>query len=925
MSFSLTRRDWSLVAFLTALLGVAAYATSEAADAPAKGDDAVEKAAGALYEGVRVETLPNGLRVYLKPIPGSAVFTTLVAYKVGSADEDLDQTGLSHYLEHLMFKGTDKIKPGDIDRVTQRSGGANNAYTSEDMTVYHFDFASEHWEVPLKIEADRMRNLRIDEKHEFKQEKGAVINELARNEDEPWDLEQKLILPLLFGAKAPYGHPVIGERQHVKDANEKIIKAHYDKWYHPNNASLVVVGGFDPDQVLAKIKELFGPIPRTQLPERKPELATKRDKPVMEKMDSKFDQPRLLMGYNICKSGDTDAYALDVMQSVLSSGKTGRLYKKFVEGEEIASSVDASSMPGRYPGWFSFQVELLQDKSLKNAEDLLLAEIKKLQEQPISAAELKRVKQQLLASAIFGRESVHQLGDSIARGVTTNDLDYLKNYLANINKVTAADVQKVAKKYFDPQMRVVVHSVPGKKGAGAKEGRGPARITPAARQLAAADKEAGAVAPFSLKDAKRVVLPNGLTLLLFENRRLPIFSAQLLVRDTSLLEPANKNGVAALVGQLLDEGTAKHTGPQIAEAIEDVGGALTFNSSGAGLRVLSPHRKLGLGLLFECLTEPIFPKESLERQKAQTLAGIDEEEKKADARALRAYRAAIYGTHPFGRPTVGTRKTVEPLTPDDCKAFHKLAFVPNNAVLAIVGDFDSKEVIEEVKALTANWKKGDAQTPKLPVAEFPEKFSEKIITMPEAAQLHFYMGHPGIRRDNADYYKLLVMDNVLGVGPGFTDRLSAAIRDREGLAYTVRATITGDASNEPGLFTCYVGTDAENLAKVKGMFLKELNRIRDEKPTDTEVDDAKKYLLGSLPFLSTTNESIAGLLIASERYGLGLDYLDKYRKEVAAVTPADVQAAAKKYIDPKRMVLVAAGAVDDKGKPIGKLPLPKEK
>src|SRR5256885_572789 len=199
-------------------------ALADTTQVAAPADSAALRAAAALYEGIRTETLPNGLRVYLKPISGAATVTTMVAYKVGSSDEDLDNTGLSHYLEHLMFKGTDKIMPGDIDRVTLRNGGQNNAYTSEDFTIYHFDFAADRWEVALEIEADRMRNLRIDAKHEFEQEKGAVISELERDEDMPWDLEQKTIVPLLFGAKGPYGHPVIGEPAHVRNATDAIIK-----------------------------------------------------------------------------------------------------------------------------------------------------------------------------------------------------------------------------------------------------------------------------------------------------------------------------------------------------------------------------------------------------------------------------------------------------------------------------------------------------------------------------------------------------------------------------------------------------------------------------------------------------------------------------------------------------------------------------
>ena len=183
------------------------------------------KAANSLYDNIRTEVLPNGLHVYLNPVPGSPVVTTMVAYRVGSADEQLNNTGLSHYLEHLMFKGTDKIMPGEIDHITLTNGGQNNAYTTENFTIFHFDFSSDRWQLALPIEADRMQNLRIDTKHEFEQEKGAVIAELSRDEDQPWDLEQKTIVPLLFGPQAPYGHPVIGQAEHVRRATAAIIKA----------------------------------------------------------------------------------------------------------------------------------------------------------------------------------------------------------------------------------------------------------------------------------------------------------------------------------------------------------------------------------------------------------------------------------------------------------------------------------------------------------------------------------------------------------------------------------------------------------------------------------------------------------------------------------------------------------------------------
>ena len=943
------RIDRLLVGLLLAL-PLFAFAPVPRTDAAAddSADEAALRAAKALYEGIRTATLDNGLRVYLKPVPGSPVVTTMVAYKVGSSDEDLDNTGLSHYLEHLMFKGTDKIMPGDIDRVTLQNGGANNAYTTENLTNFHFDFAADRWEVALKIEADRMRNLRVDEKHEFKQEKGAVIQELNRNEDGPWDLEDKAFRPVLFGKDAPYGHPVIGERKHVEAATAEVIKAHYDKWYHPNNASLVIVGGFDPEKALKLVKELFGPIPAAKLPERKKATEPTGKRPARVEFPSKFEVARCLLTYNTVEQTHPDAYALDVLAAVLSSGKTGRLYKHLVDGAAVASDVGATDNVGRYPGWFSVQMELLEGKDRAQCEKLLLAEIEKLRTEPISDAELKRAQQGILASYVFTAESVHGLADTITQGVTVADLDWLKGYLPKVLAVTPADVQRVAQKYLDPQKSVTVWSVPGKPKGDEKQGAASSPLSPRGRgaggegaallrqetppspptplprgKRGARAAEGAGGGALSLKDARRVELPNGLVLLLLENHRLPIFYATAALKDSSLYEPNDKLGVARLTGRLLDEGTDQHTGPQIAEMIENVGGSLSLSSGGGSVKVLSPDRSLALKLLFECLTRPKFEQEAFDRQKARQLSELVEAESQPAHRARRAFMAAVYGPHPNGRPGGGTVGTVKALTPADCAAFHKKVFVPNNAIVAVVGDFDGKAVEAEIKELTKDWKQAPLERPRTPPPPMPEKFTEKIITMPEAVQVQMYLGHVGIRRDDPDFYKLLVMDYVLGTGPGFTDRLSSNIRDRLGLAYTVNGNITGSADEEPGVFTCFAGIEPKNYAQVKGLFLKEINRIRDEKPTAEEVEDAKKYLLGSLPFRLTTNASVAGELLAAERYHLGFNYLEDYRKAVAAVTPEDVQAVAKKHIDPKRLILVAAGSIDASGKVIEKAPAPK--
>jgi zinc protease len=907
-------------------MGKITWSESFADEPSQKKVSAASKSVAQLYDGIRTETLANGLKVYLRPIPESPVVTVMVAYKVGSCDEDQTSTGLAHYLEHLMFKGTDKIMPGDIDRMTLQNGGANNANTSEDMTVYYFNFAADRWEKALDIEADRMRNLKIDHKHEFELEKGAVIQELKRNEDEPWELESKILLPLLHGKNNPYGHPVIGEEQHVRAATAEVIKNYYDRWYHPNNASLVITGGFDPEQALAKIHKLFDPIPKAMLPPRKTATPVHHSGPIHKEFPSKFEVPRMEMAFNTIRTGEPGYYGLEVLSTVLTTGKLSRLYKKMVEGKEIASSVDSTNYTGRYPGYFLIQVELLKDKNRQEAEDLVLEEIKRLRDEPISEAELAQAKQQILASQVFRLESVHYLADSIARGVTTLDLNYLKNYLTRINEVSAKDVQEAAKKFLNAEERVVVWSVPGKKdsapagkaGAGDGETKKSGDKEIKRKRSSLRTEEKSGAANFSLEKAKRAVLDNGLTLLLYENHRLPIVAASAYVRNVRLDEPEQQAGVASLTGMLLDEGTAKHSGTQISTLIEGVGGSLELSASGGSVKVLSADRELGLGLLLECLSQASFPEDAFQRKKQQLLSAIDEAEQQPESKAAMEFHAQVYGAHPFGRPSLGRRKTVEALTAKDCAALHRRLFVPNNVIMGVVGDFDSDQLVAEITRLTADWKAGSPPKPQTPAVAKPADFNQKILSMPQAVQLHFYMGQPGIRRDNPDYFKLLVMDYVLGTGPGFTDRLSARLRDREGLAYTVSANVSNSASEEPGVFQCYIGTDPENFERVKKEFLEELKRIRDEKPKAEEVEDAKKYLLGSLPFHFTTNNAIAGQLIAVERFGLGFDYLEKYRKAVSAVTPEDVQAVARKYIDPEHLVLVAAGAVDKAGKPLKK-------
>ena len=877
-------------------------------------DPALVKAASAPLAAVQSHTLPNGLRVYLLPVPSAPVVTTMVAYKVGACDEAKDQTGLSHYLEHLLFKGTDKLQPGDVDRLTQINGGRNNAYTSEDMTVYHFDFAADRWAEALKIEAERMRGTKIDDKHEFQQEKGAVVAELKKGEDSPVGLgvqghpaaAVRHLGPVLAPGDRPGGPRPRGDGRGHPPVLRPVVPPEQRR---PGHGRRVRPGGGPQGRSPSCSARSRRPSCR---PAGRPHRAGPRTtRPALE-IPSRFEVPRLVAGFNTVPAGHPDEAAFDLMDDLLAGGKTSRLFKRMVEKDRVASGVSASSNGGRYPGWFGVQVELLQGKDRTVAEGLLFEEIERLAKEPVSAAELARVKRAAVARTVFAREDVHSLCNEVAQAATLTSVDHLKGNLDRLLAVTAADVQRVAGKYLTKPASAVVWSVPAGGDKGGKSAGPPPGSNRRQYRNAAAVPAAGV----KLTDAVRTVLPNGLTLVALPLRRLPIVAAEAYVSGVRLREPADKNGVAALVGELLEEGTQTRTAEQISTAIEDTGGSLSLGSGTGSLKVLTPDADLGLSLLLDCLANPAMPQENFERKREQLLSTIAEAETTPQVRARQLFAATVYGDHPFGRPTIGKKAVVEKLTPADCQAFHKAAYGPDRTTLVVVGDFDPAELRAKVEKLTAGWKpvKGESPTPGAPPAATAP--SLKIVSDKSAAQTHVFIGHLGVKRDDPDYYTLLVMDNVLGTGPGFTDRLSSTLRDRQGLAYTVNAQISASASDQPGAFTGYIGTFPDKFLWVKDGFLKEIGRIRDEVAPAEEVDSAKKYLLGSLPFRLATADDIAGQLLAAERYKLGFDFLDTYRAKVAAVTPAMVQAAAKKHLDPNKLAVVAVGPIGPDGKPL---------
>jgi len=409
------------------------------------------------------------------------------------------------------------------------------------------------------------------------------------------------------------------------------------------------------------------------------------------------------------------------------------------------------------------------------------------------------------------------------------------------------------------------------------------------------------------------VLHNGMKILLVENPSLPTVSLNASVLTGARYDPESKAGVAIMVSRLLDEGTHTRTSFEIADAIESVGGAIeadgSFERVVVSAGVLNKDVPLGLELLADLLMRPIFPQEYVDKEKERTLAEIASAQDRPQVVAGWAFNELVYQDHPLHRPSHGYPETVERIERNDLLDFHEKYFLPNNVVLAVVGDFRVSELLPKIQDTFGSWRARPIVFPTYPEPVRQSGKRKKFIRMP-AQQLNIYLGHLGVRRTNPDYYALQVLDTILGGGAGFTARIPQRLRDELGLAYTTFASITMTAGLDPGRFVAFIGTSPENMRLATEGLVNEIRRIREEPVTAQELQDAKDYLTGSFVFSFESSPQIARFLVHADVYGLGFNYVVKYPEYIRSVTIEDISRVARMYLDSENYTLVVVGPVD---------------
>jgi zinc protease len=403
---------------------------------------------------------------------------------------------------------------------------------------------------------------------------------------------------------------------------------------------------------------------------------------------------------------------------------------------------------------------------------------------------------------------------------------------------------------------------------------------------------------------KRIVLDNGMILLLSEKHDIPMVTMSMAIKAGSLVEPADKPGLASLTASLLTQGTAKRTASQISREIDFIGGSLSVSGgsdfASAGLRVLTKDLRTGLDLLSDVLLNPVFDQKEIDRKVKESLAEIQRQKEEPGIIAGEAFAKIIFGDHPYGKTNDKVAAYLPKLVRQDMVDFHSTWYSPNNTIIAVVGDVNEKEIRQLLDEYFKSWKKKEQQPQ--PFAQPP--VMEKTVVQKldkDITQANIEMGHIGISRENPDYYAVMIMNYILG-GGGFSARLMDNIRDNKGLAYDVHSGFS--ARKEPGAFSVSIQTKNESANEVIGETFKEIRRIQKELVSEKELADAKAYITGSFPLKMDTYAKIASMLTSVEIYGLGLDFPQKYPGLINSVTREDIQRVAKKYLHPDAMAIV---------------------
>ncbi len=871
-------------------------------------------------------TLANGLRVYAMPDPNTANVSVQVWYDVGSKDDPVGRSGFAHLFEHIMFKATRNMPAETLDRLTEDVGGFNNASTYDDFTNYYEVVPANHLERVLWAEADRMGSLVVDESI-FKSERDVVKEEYRqRILASPYGKLFGLYLAQANFTVHPYGRPGIGSIADLDAATVDDVRAFHATYYRPDNAVLVVAGNFDQAQFDKWVDQYFAPIakPKREIP-RVTAVEPSRSAKSYTVYEPNTPLPAVSISYPGPAALSPDLAALSVLDAILSKGESSRLYQSLVYQQQVATEVFTFFEPTRDAGAFSLIAILSEGKSVEDGEKSLLAEVARVRDGLVTDAELDEAKNELVSETLNGRETAFGRATELANALTRfRDGAYADKLLNAIQMVTAADVQRVARGILDDGKRVTIRylSEETKPNDAVSDTIATASSVQAQRlDIPAAEIPAFALAPEAarakpptpaapvaakLPAAKERKLANGLRVIVASKRDVPLISAELRVLSGASGDPASKGGVASLTADVLTKGTKTRSATEIARQIESLGASLSASagpdSSGVSLESRADRIADAMTVMADVVRNPAFAAPEVERQRQQTLDGLQVALRQPGTVARYAMSRLLFGLGPYG--SVASPVSIAAIKPDDLVAFHGAHWRPDNALLVITGDVAEADGFKLAETYFGDWPQPKTAMGAGPDASMAVKGTKAIvIDLPKSGQAAVTFGMRGIARSDGDYFPAVVINSLLG--GGYSSRLNQEIRIKRGLSYGAGSSLSARVA--PGPIVALAQTRNDAAVQVVDLMALELQRLGQAPATAAELGARQANLIGSFGREVETASGLSDELAELAAFGLPLSKLSSYVADVSAVTPDQAKAAAARLYNPKNATLVVVG------------------
>ncbi len=868
-------------------------------------------------------TLSNGLTVFLREDHAAPIASLWTWYRVGSRNEPPGLTGMSHWVEHMQFKGTPSLAKGQIFRDVSKSGGTLNALTSNDWTAYYETLPVDRLDLALAIEADRMVNSLFDPA-ETESERTVILSERQGAENNPTYELYEEVVGAAFRAH-PYRHMVIGHETDLRAITRDDLFGHYRRYYHPANAFVTAVGDFDAGELFGRIERSFGGVERG--PDPPPVRVVEPEQRGERRVILRRPAPTayLRMAFRTPAARHPDTVPLLVADAVLSGGKglgfggggpmgrSSRLYRSLVAAGLART---AGSNIGLFldPYILAVGVTALPDVQPSRIEEVVDAELTRLREEAVPEEELARALKQVRAQYVYSAEGVTNQAFWLGQMEIVDRCSRADTLVEELERVTPEDVLRVAGTYLTLEGRTVGWLLPDGAGGGATE---PASNRPAPVMPATAFHRwafsGGAVSgpPTERPPFERGKLDNGLVVLGQARQTEPSLAVRCRLRAGAVHDPIDKDGLAAFTARMLPRGTAGRTFDQLNETTDALGATLGVDGGrhfvDLAIRCLREDLPHLLDLAADVLRRPTFPDEEIVKVRNEMLTAIREGDNDTRATADRSMRRLVYpAPHPLGRRVAGEPATVSAITRDDLVAYHATRFAPSVATVAIVGDFDRfDDILDLLTSRFGDWSAEVPAAAALPPSPPPSRIRDEV-GIPGKSQADIAIGFPTISRLDPAYYALDTANLVLG-RLGLMGRLGASVRDEQGLAYY--ATSQVEPGLEGSLWTARAGVDPANIERASESIVAELRRLADTGVTGEELSDAQNYLTGILPLALESNDGVAATLLNIEYYGLGLDYLERYPEIIGGLTVGDLQLAVRGHLDPDRLVVAVAGPV----------------